>query len=256
MTAPSLRELQNNFWQAIGGHPNEAAVSGLLTSIEGGSALSSASRLRVYAEAYMIRLREVLAQDFPTVAVILGNEKFDVLARDYARAFPSRHPSVRHFGRSMAEFLNCRFDLPPYMAALAQLEWALIEVFDAPDCRPINICDLQDIDANDWPALKFAPIPALRMFQSNWPVPQLWKTPDAAILPAPTSIRVWRAPNYQVFHAPIESREYDALDSLIKGKSFAEICDAYGDLGPDEAARESTATFARWLADGIVAAVD
>ncbi len=51
----------------------------------------------------------------------------------------------------------------------------------------------------------------------------------------------------------MDSHEAQALNRLMSGAPFAMICDAYGDLPEDEAAHESIATFARWLADGLIA---
>jgi hypothetical protein len=38
-------------------------------------------------------LREVLATNFPAVARILGDQRFDQMVREYLREFPSGHPS-------------------------------------------------------------------------------------------------------------------------------------------------------------------
>lgn len=71
--------------------------------------------------------------------------------------------------------------------------------------------------------------------------------------PGPTWIRIWRNPEYQVFHAPIGDREAGALKRMIGGEPFAAICDVYGDLPEDEAARESITTLLSWLERGLIA---
>src|SRR5512143_445601 len=105
MSAPSLHDLQRGFWRSIAGC-RAAFDPALIEFVEAGTGLSADNRIGVYADAYFLRLRGVLAEDFPTVAKVLGHERFDSLARDYLRAFPSVHPSVRHFGRSMAVFIE------------------------------------------------------------------------------------------------------------------------------------------------------
>jgi hypothetical protein len=218
--------------------------------------LDSCGRVRVYADAYFIRLRDVLREDFPTVARILGAERFERVAQEYVRAFPSEHPSVRHLGRSMAEFLEGRSDVPPYLGALARFEWAMIDVFDAADAHPITADSLREIGADRWPALRFAPIPALRVIHSGWPVHKLWSDDEPCeISAADTSLRIWRGPDYLVRHAVMDSREAEALKRFLRGEAFALICDAYSDLPEDEAAKESIATLAGWLAAGLIGSV-
>jgi hypothetical protein len=257
MRPPSLHEVQRGFWHSIADRPGCSRSDfdpGLIGAVRPDANLDSTGRIQVYADAYYLRLRDVLIEDFPTVAKILGAEKFERLAQDYLRAFPSEHPSVRHLGRAMAEYIGSRSDLPSYLADLAQLEWAMIDAFDAPNSSSLNAESLREIQADRWPALRFAPIPTLRVICSGWPIHELWSDEEpGAISAAPTVLRVWRRPNYQVRHAPMDSHEAQALNRLMSGAPFAMICDAYGDLPEYEAAHESIATFARWLADGLIA---
>jgi hypothetical protein len=259
MRPPSLHEVQRGFWRSIAEHPGCSRSdfdSSLAAAVRPDARLDSAGRIQVYADAYFLRLRDVLIEDFPTVAKVLGAERFERLAQNYLEAFPSEHPSVRHLGRSMADFIDVQSDVPPYLSALARLEWAMIDAFDAPDSSPLAAESLRDIEADRWPALKFVPIPALRMIHSGWLIHKLWSDEKpGAISAAPISLRIWRGRDYQVRHAPMDSLEAEALKRLIDGAPFAMICDAYADLREDDAARESIATFARWLGDGLIASV-
>jgi hypothetical protein len=92
------------------------------------------TRISVYSDAYYLRLRDVLREDFPKVTALLG-DRFDEVVRGYLETFPSEQPSVRHLGRALAEFLQSREDIPKCLADLAELEWTRVEVFDAPDRR-------------------------------------------------------------------------------------------------------------------------
>ena len=257
MPTPSLRELQGLFWHSIAGHPHGLGLApALLEVAEPSATLDPAARLRVYADAYLWRLRDVLAEDFPRVAAILGPERFEDLAREYLRRHPSEHPSVRHLGRNLATAIALHSDLPPYLADLARLEWARRDVFDAPDCEPLTVHGLRAVRSEDWPQLRFAPIPALAVLRADWPVHEVWGGTDAASLPsAPTVIRVWRAQDYRVYHAPMDARDAEVLDRLMAGEPFEIVCTAFDDLPPLEGAQRATALLARWLEDGIIARV-
>ncbi|HOU66643.1 MAG TPA: DNA-binding domain-containing protein, partial [Thermomonas sp.] len=55
-----------------------------------------AHRLRIHADAYRLRLIEVLANDYPVTAALLDEDRFDDAALGYLQAHPSTHPSLRH----------------------------------------------------------------------------------------------------------------------------------------------------------------
>jgi hypothetical protein len=218
--------------------------------------LGSAERLRVYADAYFWRLHDVLAEDFPRVAAMLGAERFEDVVRDHLRHHPSTHPSVHHLGRDLAASIAQRADVPSYLADLARLEWARREVFDAPDCEPLTPDALRAVAPADWPHLRFTPIPAVTMLRADWSVHEVWGATDAVSAPTTTRIRVWRSQDYRVYHAPMDTNDAEALDRLIAGEPFGVICTAFDDLTPFEGAQRATALLARWLEDGIIASVD
>jgi len=253
-TRPGLRELQRLFWRSLAAVPGGGRLApGLVEVVAPGPALDASARVGVYVDAYVGRLRDVLREDFPRVAALLG-PCFDDAARAYLDAHPSEHPSVRHLGRLFADFLDDRAGLPPYLGDLARLEWARIEVFDAPDVQPLDAGTLREVPAEDWPGLRLVPIPALTVVHARWPVHDVWSGADpAALVAAPTALRVWRGADFVVFHAPMDPRASDALGRLIAGEPFAIACEAFADLQPIEAAREATALLLGWLEDGIIA---
>jgi hypothetical protein len=113
----------------------------------------------VYADAYFLQLREVLATDFPAMARILGDQRFDQLAREYLREYPTQDPSVRYLGRAMVEFLGTTPNYAPYLAELARLEWPINEVFDAPDASAIRSEDIRNFRSGDHDAVVLAGMP-------------------------------------------------------------------------------------------------
>ena len=253
MRSPSLRELQSAFWRSITSTRVDRRLLGL---VEPSATLVPAARVGVYADAYLSRLREVLAEDFPRLATILGPDRFTELVRDYLTRHPSTNPSVRHLGRDMARYLAERMDVPPCLADLARLEWARTEVFDAPDSDVLTTDDLRAVPPADWPGLRFAPIPALIVLHADWPVHELWGGADVSQLSAsPTVIRVWRDPTDAVFHAGTDAGVATALERLLAGEPFAAVCGVLAEVPPLEAARHATALLARCVEDGLIARV-
>ena len=138
MPTPSLHEVQRLFWESVAVRPGRDSIApALVRLVRGADDNDRKTRIRVYSDAYYLRLRDVLREDFPRLASLLGSERFDDVVSEYLEVFPSKQPSVRHLGRVLTEFLRRRQDVPKCLADLAELEWARVEVFDAPDARSI-----------------------------------------------------------------------------------------------------------------------
>ncbi len=254
MPAPSLHEVQRLFWESVAVQPGRDSIApAFVRLVRGCDDSDRKTRIRVYSDAYYLRLRDVLREDFPRLAALLGSERFEDAASGYLEVFPSKQPSVRHLGRAVAEFLRRLEDIPNCLADLAQLEWARVEVFDAPDAESATIGDFVSVPPDAWPALRFSTIPALQTLRAQYPVHQLWSGDESLdVAAANTSIRVWRANDCRVFHAPMDERESAALRKMISGEPFAAICETFADLPAAEAAEEATALLARWIEDGII----
>jgi hypothetical protein len=160
--APSIHEVQRLFWESIALQPGRDSVApAFVRLVRGCDDGDRKTRIRVYADAYYLRLRDVLSGDFPRLAALLGPESFEEAASGYLEVFPSKQPSVRHLGSALAEFLRGRENIPKCLADLAQLEWARVEVFDAPDAESATIGDFVSVPPDAWTALRFTTIPAL-----------------------------------------------------------------------------------------------
>ena len=267
----SLRDLELRFLAALtpgstGTGPAGAAASidaTLLGLVNGRGTLGPGERIAIYADMYRARLVDVLREDFPRVLSILGDDDFAALACRYLARHPSTHPSVRHLGRRFADFLATETTAFPFLADLARLEWARVEVFDAPDAEPLALSDLEPVPPSHWPVLRFRLIPACRVVESAWPVHEIWAAADAhADEPQgrwesrATSVRVWRE-GWSVSHATMGAAEQQAFRVLERGEPFASLCASLeGDLDAEAAAREVGGLLMRWLEDGLLGPFD
>jgi hypothetical protein len=259
-----LRDLQERFLTSIAAAPGSSASRcfdpALLRLVAGADQLGPAARLDVYAQMYWMRLHDVLCEDFPRVAAILGAERFGAVVRRYLARHPSTHPSVRHVGGCFAEFLA---EIPetkrwPFLSDLARLEWSRLAVFDAPDAPALHLDDLRAIAPDEWPRLTLEMVPAVRSERFAWPVHDLWATvderPDEPAHPADTHLRIWRD-GFRVYQASMDACERRAFESVGAGESFATMCAALESPagGPEEAARQAAQLVLRWVEDGFVA---
>jgi hypothetical protein len=243
---PSLRELQGAFWRSIAREPGDASPPDpvLLETVPATPMLAPAARVQVYATMYFWRLVETLREDFSKVAAALGEEGFPALMREYLARHPSTEPSIRHLGRALPDFLAGRE--PAYLADLARLEWARLEVFDAPDATPLGVADLRRVAPKDWPGLRFTLVPACTRLVTTWAVHRLWADGPALVVPGRTALRVWRE-SFRVYQTAMAPAEEAALAHLLAGEPFASICEAFDDPA------EAGGLLLRWVEDGIIA---
>ena len=89
-----LRTLQRDFQRYLL-HLDRAMIDQVTSTAQA----SAKERLGIYADAYRLRLIEVLEGDYPGVHTMVGDEQFDKLCRAYIDSYPSDNPNIRWFGR-------------------------------------------------------------------------------------------------------------------------------------------------------------
>src|ERR1700737_4140664 len=95
-----LLELQRNF-QAHLLMGNDAIPK----SVVDAPPLAPAERVRIYRNAYRVRLLDALTDAYPILFKILGDDVFENLGHAFVDAHPSVHRSIRWYGRELAGFL-------------------------------------------------------------------------------------------------------------------------------------------------------
>jgi hypothetical protein len=221
-------------------------------------------RFQIYRHAYRARLSEALADNFPMLARLVGDEWWRRLAGAYLDAHPSRRYSIRWFGEHLPDWLDraALFDCGPALADVARLEWALGLAFDAHDETPLSSEALARTPPERWPALRFrfgrslvrlslrhrigATFHALQANVDNVPAPE----------PGEGEWLVWRV-NRRPHFRSVDSQERLILDLALHGEPFSVWCEAAAQrFGAGDAAVRAVGYLQRWLSDGIVIALD
>jgi hypothetical protein len=217
-------------------------------------------RLRVYGDAYQLRLIDILANDFPVLQALVGESMFETLAIGYLHAHPSRHPSVRHFGHDFAAWLQ-HHEHPSTWVALARFEWMQGEVFDATDAVAIAIENVATLPADAWPGLRLELQPAIRTVRAPDCIPALVDAHHAgrSLPPAEGTHQssnwlLWRQ-DFRVHWRRLDADEATVLDMAGEGTTFAELCDRLAAFLPEsEAALRAIGLLKRWITDALVIA--
>jgi hypothetical protein len=218
-----------------------------------------AHRLRIYADAYRLRLLEVLANDFPVTRAVVGNEAFDALALGYLRAHPSTAPSARHFGHAFADWLVTQRTLPEALPQLARFEWTQGECFDAVDAMRLEFRHIAALPPEAWPGLQLRLHPATRLLTVACNAADVFAA-DAATTPLPalrneppSTFVLWRSEG-DVCWRRVDADEAIALHAIANGKTFAQLCERMHEHHGDDGAVRAASLLKRWLADGLLAA--
>jgi hypothetical protein len=270
---PALAELQGRFFELITGPKgivDELVRRGIpereLGSIIAGDARASAvERLDVYANMYFFRIFDVLRADYPKLVAVAGAETFHDLATDYLQAHPSRHPSLRFVGAALPDFLarHALGATRPWLAELAALEWARVDVFDRADAEALGQAALSALAPEAFAELALAPVPACALVPADWTVEDVWRAIEGGREPAaPTmadpghAIVVWRR-GVTVHHRTVGARERRALELLLPGTTFGALCTVLGDEldSAETAAQLASECLGRWLADDLLARI-
>jgi hypothetical protein len=258
--AGSLSDLQRAFQDYV--LASDARFTG---AVRDTSKADRVTLLDVYRDGYALRLIEVLTNDFPGVVAMVGPEEFDRLARGYIARHPSRHPSVRWFGRGLADFLatTSPYGTDPALAEMARFEWALGEVFDSVDVEPLGAAAVMAVPPEAWETIAFAPVPSLLRLTFACDVPPAWQrreevepgTLEVTTLGAPVPWVIWRPERVSSFRS-LQPDEAAMLDAMVAGRPFPALCEALlPHVEEDQAAARAAGLLRSWVEEGMIGAV-
>ncbi|GBL45847.1 conserved domain protein [Sulfuriferula multivorans] len=241
-------------------HANDA----IQQAITGTPLAPATERLGIYSTAYRLRLLEALQTDYTALHAALGDEDFEQLCFAFIAAFPSTYPNLRWFGANMDAYLKAT---PPYLdipvlAELASFEWAKGLTFDAADEDRLTIQDMAAIPGADWGRMTFQTHPSVQRLDFFSNAPLIWKAVAAAADPPqpsyteePLSWIIWRQ-NLSVYFRSLDKDEAWAIDSLLHGVNFAEICTGLCEWVDElHASQHAAGLLKGWLESGMIRSV-
>jgi hypothetical protein len=109
--------------------------------------LTSVERLEIYNRVYWFRILSSLADDFPGLRSVVGQENFDKILLAYLTELPSESFTLRNLGSRLEAWLRQHPEFTPGQERIAldmvRLEWADIEAFDAAEFPKLTQDELQ-----------------------------------------------------------------------------------------------------------------
>lgn len=249
--------------QAFQSHLMTGSVE-VKASIVGDAKADAETRLEVYYQAYRLRLVEILQNDFTGVHALLGTDAFREMVLKYIAAHPSEHPSVRWFGRHLADFLA----LPPYaghpeLAEMAQFEWAWAHAFDAADVAAAGPEVMAAVAPEAWAGLRVSVHPSVQRLDLNYNVPALFEAATRDDTPPPLVGEsdalpwlLWRR-DLIVHWRSLEADEAWALGAAVQAQTFGDLCSGLcGWHEPDAVPMRAASLLRTWLEEGLLSNVN
>ena len=231
VTPAAHEAVQAAFGAALFDSAHEPALAGVLAGGEDAGKL--ARRLAIYRGNLGGNWERALANAYPVVQALVGEEFFAALARAYGKAHPSSDADLNRFGAALAEFVAGFAPLAdyPYMADMARLEWQLHGAHYASDAPLLTAAELAPLEPAQLEARGFSLHAACALYESPWATVALWLAHQEGGPAFPEEMATpcfglvvrsgWRA---QVL--PLDRAAWLALRRLEEGACFGDALDA------------------------------
>jgi len=214
VTISQLKKLQTDFGEFLMHGRYEDQIAAQLRSP---SKRQAVQRLDIYRNGYFIRLEEALAHDFPISSLVVGQKAFGRVAGEYVLAHPSQYPSLRNLGHGFADWLRIRAGTA--IADLADIEWAVMQVFDGPDCIPAKTNRMEAFTPNAWAKLNITLVPTLTLLSLTSNADRVWlERGEGRKLENASSrcVAISRGEQFRPILQDLDATSFAVLDALSK----------------------------------------
>ena len=172
---PTLHELHRHLRDFVLDRADGAPLASLLAPVP--APPPAAERLSIHRNCTQIGLADALADAFPVVRRLVGDDFFAALARAHVRAHPPRAATLLFHGADLARFLR---DWPPvaslpWLADVARLESSWTQAYHAAEAPTLDPADLFALPEDMLERLMLPLHPSVRLMASPWPVATIWR---------------------------------------------------------------------------------
>lgn len=141
MKSLSLREVQKEFFNSV---LNQNTSQELKKWITPKPSLSIENRVKIYQDAYRVRIHESINDDFMELKSQVGSKRFDSIVQSFVKENPSKVKNLAEFSRQFSDYLSLKY---PDFKDAGLIAWTEIVSNYLPD--PENILSTDQITLND-----------------------------------------------------------------------------------------------------------
>lgn len=233
--------------------------------VSGNDRLRPEEQLEIYREQFWLRHTGALVEDFEGLGAVVGQGVWERLVEEYLAQKPLSSFSLRDLGAELPAFVAGATWLPRHELCvdMARLEWAYVEIFDAPDAPLLDPTALATLSEESWNHARIELSPALRLVAVTHPVAELRRRirlKQEFELPArgAQKLAVFRARDLNLYHLVLSDLAFDLLSALGQDQTLLGACEALAARGAEAATEleQNVGTwFGTWAERGLIAAV-
>jgi len=209
--------------------------------------LSPAESLELYHRQYWFRLLDSIAEDFPVLQKMAGEDTFWALMEAYLLACPSGSFTLRHLGSRMADFTAGWDGLDErqqrWFSSIARLEYAYMEIYEAGEWEVVTPEEFATAELGLQPHVRLLHLPVPADLCAEW---EEFAPEDESEV----HIAVWRGPNGRASQCRLDSTEFLLLQRLRRGGSLMSLFEEPADREPDPS--EVSEWFTHWQGRGWI----
>jgi hypothetical protein len=133
-------------------------------------------RFQVYRNNFIVLNGDAIADMYPVVKRLLGDEAFRILATAYVRNYPPSDRTLLLYGEAFADFLASIPELSElgYLSDVARLEYAWTAAYHALDVETLKPDQITELSDSSFEHLKLRPHPSIQFLESKYPVYRIW----------------------------------------------------------------------------------
>jgi len=228
-----------------------------VAALDGGN--GAPQLLAVYRNTTVKAAIDALADNYPTIAMILGGEAFVMLATEFVGDFPPESPVLAAYGAGFADWLKAHpfGEALPYISAIAEIDRFQTEAHLAADAPALSPAVIAGLSAETWSASTTVLHPATRVGWFTVPAPSIWlahlEADAGEIAPAwiAEGVLVTR-PDGAVVARRINAAQHRILSGLRIGETIGQAASATAALYPNA---DITGAFREILVSGAISAL-
>lgn len=215
-----------------------------MSHIRANDRLSPVEQLEIYREQFWLRHTASLLEDFPGMSGIIGQEDWERLVEGYLVEHAPTSWTLRDLGGKLPGYVERASWLPHHALCvdMTRLEWAYIELFDAPEPAPLDPDELLRIVPDAWPSATILLSPALRLQRTRYPVAELRKklravSTEPILIPEPAEehLVLYRGTDRSLYHRAVSRGAFELLTELGEGAELLIACNRAAERCPEEA---------------------
>jgi hypothetical protein len=132
--------------------------------------------LAVYRNTGLLGSITAIADNFPTVAQIIGPKAMQAVAAEFVEASPPRSPILANYGAEFPCWLEAHplADELPYLPGVASIDRLWVEAHLAADAPEFGLEDLVRLTADEWARCRVTLHSATRIGWFTTPAPSIW----------------------------------------------------------------------------------